>query len=743
MIRRILAGACLVLGTYASNAQQQHTCGTDEHHKDMMANNPGYAEAVRQFQQNWAQYKKHIKPAEVKHGKASPPKYIIPVVVHVFYGASTSVENISDAQVQSEIDFLNKSFRNLVSDTSRRRVGVFGPHDSAFDHKSLAADAEIEFRLARKDPKGNCTNGIVRYQTGNSANGNDFLKVKSVWDTKSYFNIWVVHTINKGPGVGVAGYAQFPFGPGEFSALTDGIMVYYREFGNIGTSLPGQTPTVTTTTHEAGHWLGLYHTFQGDSCSLENDGVDDTPPTYKWQDGLRPSSPAEIARGTFAWTPNTCATESHDMPDQFENYMDYYIGDSASNMFTKQQVARMHFVLDNYRSQLVSQANLVKTGVLDPVTPCAPVPRFGITYGTSSPVTAYDYTVCVNNAVNFTDLSYNGTAGTSFSWNFGEGANPATSTQKNPAGVVYTTPGRKTVTLTVTNATGTTTETFTDAINVVQPVSLTNSVYLPDYPKVDEGWSLTSEGVSYWEPSPYGVYEGSYSLKLPGSRGDMSGLSYGVVSPSYDFSAGTAPYFEFKYAFAPNSFGSYTSGDRMLVQASVNCGLTWGPLRGEISGDNLKTVASALPSTTNFIPVNQSQWKTVNVNIPTIYRTNNTRIRILFISGLGNNLYLDDFRFGQSTGLNELTAGDIGLNIFPNPFQSGTNISYRLNRPENVRIEIFDILGKKVVTLAEGRQEEGEHNVSFSKDQSGVTAGMYFVKLTIGASTITQKVMVR
>jgi hypothetical protein len=77
----------------------------------------------------------------------------IPVVVHIVY--RTAAENISDAQVQSQIDVLNEDFRRLNADA------VNTP--SLF--QSVAADAEIQFCLATQDPLGNPTNGITRTQT--------------------------------------------------------------------------------------------------------------------------------------------------------------------------------------------------------------------------------------------------------------------------------------------------------------------------------------------------------------------------------------------------------------------------------------------------------------------------------------------------------------------------------------------------------------------------------------------------
>ena len=166
MIKKILLGASLLLGTFGAFAQQTNKCGTDHYHEELKAQNPELKAAEARAKAIWNEYKNsnEYKTAMSKSfQKNGAPKYIIPVVVHVFYGVASSADNITDAQVQSEIDFLNKSFRNLNSDTVNRRAGDLA--GIPFDFKQTAGDAQIEFRLARKDPNGNCTNGIVRVQT--------------------------------------------------------------------------------------------------------------------------------------------------------------------------------------------------------------------------------------------------------------------------------------------------------------------------------------------------------------------------------------------------------------------------------------------------------------------------------------------------------------------------------------------------------------------------------------------------
>lgn len=743
MIKRILLGAGIVFSTIGVKAQQAvHQCGTDQYHKEMMAQNPELKAQETAFRAYWEQfkqsdtYKRAITPTAKK---ASAPKYIIPVVVHVFASSKNAQNNISDAQIQSEIDFLNKSFRNLNADSVNRRTGVM--NGVPYDYKAIAGDAEIEFRLARKDPNGNCTNGIVRVASSFDDKGNDNLKKTSVWDTKRYFNMWVVRSIDRGPGVAVAGYAQFPFfAGGSWSNLTDGVMVIHNEFGNIGTSQPGQTPNVTTTTHEAGHWLGLYHPFQdSDSCGVINDGVDDTPPTY-----FVASTTEPLRNRCNITNYNSCATDklngiNNDRPDMMENFMDYFIGSCASNMFTLQQIARMHYCIETYRSKLVSTENLEFTGVLNTATPCAPVPAFNIAISGNP---TFERQACVGTAFSFTDLSYNGTP-TSYAWDFGDGATPQTSTVANPTNVVYATPGYKTITLTVSNANGSNTKTFTNFVLINQASALNYQAFRPDYPVAADGWDLRGDDIgNTWTLSDIGVYNGYKSLRLSGSNSGMYGKEYAVITPGFDFTGASAPYFKFMYAFAQNVSGTTNTNDALSVQYSINCGLTWNNLRAPVSGASLATISTPLASSVDFVPVNVSQWKEVSVLSSSIPKVSNVRFRILFESQSGNNLYLDDFQFGLKSGLNELTSSDINLNVYPNPFSASTKITYSLPAAAQTTIEVYDIVGKKVADLFNGKQTEGAQEVVFDRSAHGLNNGLYFVKIKVEGSVITQKVMV-
>lgn len=246
----------------------------------------------------------------------------IPVVVHVVWNAPE--ENISQAQIDSQIAILNKDFRKKNADISNVPA-AFAP---------LAGDARIEFVLASEDPDGNPTNGVTRTQTNETSFGsNDEIKSSSTggadaWDTTEYLNIWVGRLSG-----GLLGYAQFPGGPAD----TDGVVCTYTAFGDTGTAA-APFDKGRTATHEIGHWLNLRHIWGDDGGGCNGtDHVADTPN----QGG------PNLGKPTFP----SVSCNNGPNGDMFMNYMDY-VDDDTMVMFTEGQIARMQACLDGPRSSI-------------------------------------------------------------------------------------------------------------------------------------------------------------------------------------------------------------------------------------------------------------------------------------------------------------------------------------------------------------------------------------------------------
>jgi hypothetical protein len=303
-------------GGAGGNTPNVRSCGTMAVHRRLLSTDPQYARIRDQIEDHARRYESGEESAQ-RTGITR-----IPVVVHVVW--NTAAQNISDGQIASQIDVLNRDFRRANPDFSITPAPFL----------ALATDARVEFFLATSTPTGTPSTGIERRQTTVTGfSDNDAVKSAAgggmdAWPSANYLNIWVCPL-----GGGLLGYAQFPGGP----ANTDGVVILQSAFGTSGTAA-APFNLGRTATHEIGHWLNLNHIWgdDGTGCS-GTDNVADTPN----QGGPNFNAP------TFPHL--SCSNGPNG--DMFMNYMDY-VDDRAMVMFTAGQVARMQACLDGVRSAI-------------------------------------------------------------------------------------------------------------------------------------------------------------------------------------------------------------------------------------------------------------------------------------------------------------------------------------------------------------------------------------------------------
>jgi hypothetical protein len=308
----------------------QERCATVQVEELRHQKNPRL-ETDQQFE-NWLQQKIAQRPMQMQRAQGTANvTYSIPVVVHVIHNGEPigTGLNISDAQIISQINVMNKDFQRMNLDAT----------NTPAEFAAVAGSIDIEFVLAKQDPFGAATNGIQRVQGTKSVwtiTDNATFKALSYWPAEDYFNIWVINIPS------FLGYAQLPVSnlPGLENSpddrLTDGILTHYQVFGSnfegLGTfNLDSDYDRGRTATHEAGHFFGLRHIWgdDGSSCS-GTDHVDDTPNQAGNYVGQCPTQPRV-----------SCSSN-----DMFQNYMDY-TDDACMNIFTQGQIARMIVVLEN------------------------------------------------------------------------------------------------------------------------------------------------------------------------------------------------------------------------------------------------------------------------------------------------------------------------------------------------------------------------------------------------------------
>lgn len=295
-MRRLLM-IMIALCCFQITQAQQRECASQEVHERLLKENPAYAQRQAQIEALTADFMKNPAMQRQANGQI-----IIPCIVHVVYG--NSQENISDAQIQSQIDRLNKDYSATNSD--------YNNVPSTFTNVR-SGDTDIRFELIE----------IKRFSNSRATWGtND--AVKSAYppiEPARILNMWVADI-----GGGILGYAQFPGG----SPSTDGVVMSPQYFGDATVSgggsfyLSAPFNRGRTATHEVGHWLNLRHIWGDGNCS-QDDFVNDTPVAGNPNYGC-PSA------GT-----NSC---SGGLSDMFMNYMDY-VDDACMFMFSAGQDARM------------------------------------------------------------------------------------------------------------------------------------------------------------------------------------------------------------------------------------------------------------------------------------------------------------------------------------------------------------------------------------------------------------------
>ncbi len=327
----------LILALLPSLIWAQRNCGSNDHHVYMMGTDPNYVQRQQQIEEQTQDFVSHYDE------NSDRALVTIPVVFHIVYNGTTN--NISDAQIMSQLQVLNQDFRKLNQDVNLTPA-VF-----------TAADPNIEFCLATVDPNGNATTGITRtLTTVASWSTNDYVKYsvrggKDAWDASRYLNIWVCTMSG-----GILGYAQFPGG----AAATDGVVIDYRYLGTTGTATAPFNKG-RTATHEVGHWLNLRHIWGDANCG--SDQVADTP-THNTSNYGCPAYPHY----------STCTGSPIEMT---MNYMDY-TDDACMYMFSAGQSARMQalFGAGGARASL-----LTSNGCGTPTPVLCGVPSLGTTTG--------------------------------------------------------------------------------------------------------------------------------------------------------------------------------------------------------------------------------------------------------------------------------------------------------------------------------------------------------------------------
>lgn len=661
------------------------------------------------------------KVEERKRSRAVNATYTIPVIIHVIYGSEAvgTYPNISNAQIQSQIQVLNDDFAG-------KGAGISGVPAI---WKNLIANSGISFCYAKTDPKGNplATEGIERisYKTlgipnptsivdasGENTNFTNYissqLKPKTIWDPARYLNIWIT---DKPSGSLLLGFATFPAGStlsgidgvtGTGGPNNDGLWCWGKCFGTTGT-LDGNYAKGRVANHEIGHYLGLRHVWGDADCAT--DYCNDTPPAKEANYGC-PNFPANKGRCTG----NTTGEMTMNMMD--------YTNDPCKYMFTPDQVTRMQTAMANgvYRKYLGTHGKCS-------TAPQAPEANFRAnkTYG------------CPGSVIKFTDESID--LPTSWSWTF-TGGTPATSTDQNPS-VTYATAGIYEVKLTVSNATGTDTKTRTSFIVITSPTTLplTEGFESASFPPAD--WTVNNIDYDsiFWQRTTVagGFGKSTSSMVFDNYDQDPGGKRDEINTPKYNLTNIKNPVLKFDVAYV-RADDVYT--DSLAILVSKDCGATFSQvyLKG---GKGLATVPTD-QGTPKFVPTS-SQWRTETIDLNAYAGQANVLVVFQNRGHYAQPLYIDNINItGTVTTAVDALSTAYELTLSPNPTSGSVDLNFNSFEAGDLNVEINNVLGQTIDTEY---LKNASGSVRHTFDLSNQNAGIYYVTISYGSTRIVRKIV--
>ncbi len=605
------------LGSHAHSEKCAHTLIESQIEKEM-----GYF-GSKGFFEDWMDQKIQTRRSAPQIARVQNEPRLIPVVVHVIHNGTPlgSGANIPDSQIFEQIRILNEDFRRLNADANRTPA----------EFLPVAADSNIQFVLAKQDPNGLPTTGIVRLQgTKTSYNPNTdavLIGQLSQWNPVEYMNMYVVPLVQP-----FIGYASFPISdlPGlNFSptpAIIDGVTIDYRYFGVGGNSTSASLGR--TATHEVGHYFGLRHIWGDGGCGVD-DFVTDTPD----QDN---------SNSTCNANPSRFSCGSNDM---IQNYMDY-TPDACMNLFTMGQVERFNVVLESsprrvtlVNNRATQEPELVDRDLsllriiqpVDAICELTVTPQVEVQNAGSLPITSTRI-----------DFYRNGTLVESkrFTLNLTTGENTILT-----FGTTQLSTGNNQVEFRITQVNDQSDQNADNNSKFSNPV-LQGEIDLPyafDIQNFPGDWIISNPDQSFtWERTNISIGgQSQQAVFIRHYEYEGNGELDFFISPIVDLNRYPNAQLVFEMAHAPYNQAGFA--DELIIAVSEDCGSNFDLIDVDYqkSGPRLETSA---PTLEEFIPTSNQQFRTEIFNLNEYRDLGKVRISITTRNSFGNNIYLRNIR---------------------------------------------------------------------------------------------------
>ncbi len=681
--------------SFSAQSASEEPCGFDLALERTKAFDPGFESTYAANEKRLQEFLAGEEQAGIQ--RLSDDEIIeIPIVFHILY--HTDEENIPDSVIYSQLEVMNNDFRRMNADTV----------NTPLPFQAVAADTRIQFCMATRDPEGNPTTGITRTYTEkenfNFSTSNYEIKSemhfdikggKDIWDRDQYLNVWVCNPNESSSTI------AFAYLPGA-DVNVDGIVCNYRYFGSPSI-VGGAYDYGRTMSHEAGHWLNLWHTFNGDGdgSACSDDFVNDTPPQEERTFGC-PSFPAL-----------GCDTIIGDM---YMNYMDY-TDDSCANMFSAGQAERMRAALQLMRPGILSSmacqafaehdARILEISQPDPnycfstVVPVSCIIRNEGTEVLSSLAISYKANDGAYSTYNWTgELAHQETEEVLVGFASAQnGLNTIEVVSSAPNGEADAYPQTDTLRMLMTAGTG-----------VEPPI-----VQTFDTPYTESGWHIIdgAEMVPWNQIRALDVCSDGEPGAVLGVKHDFHdyfevlGSTDEFISPNIDLSATLNTQLSFDYSYRYVSLRA----DSLQVLISTECGSDYIT---EFSDGG-----STLSTRTAQYPQSADDWQNVTIDLSE-YDGQEIVVNFKTITDGGYFLFIDNINISGDIieGVGEELSNDVIPQLSPNPV---VDELYIYSAPENLveLVELYDINGRLL-------RKEAVNNAAINV--SDLSEGLYLIK---------------
>lgn len=619
------------------------------------------------FFEDWMNQKIQERGAKPELFRTQNERRVIPVVVHIIHNGTPlgSGANIPDSQIFEQIRILNEDFRRLNADAV----------NTPLEFQPVAGDANIEFVLAKQDPNGLPTTGIVRLQGSKTVYSPDdgvLIGQLSQWNPQEYLNIWVLPLVQP-----YIGYASFPVSdlPGlNFSpvpAIMDGVTIDYRFFGKGGNA--SSASLGRTATHEVGHFFGLRHIWGDGGCGVD-DFVSDTP----LQDASNTSCTANLTRFSCG------------VSNMVQNYMDY-TPDPCMNLFTKGQIERFDVVLANSprrvtlvnnratQAPILTDLDLAISRIIEPGEAlCAQtiIPKVEVQNAGSTAISSARIEFRVNNQlIESKRFTLNLSTGQSSILSFKEFTAPLGSNSYTFQ-IIQVNDRSDDV---INNNSQSSTPVFQNAVNLP---------YQFNFNSFPDGWIIVNPDKSFtWEKTSLTIdgqnqpafFIRHYEYEGPGQ------LDY-IISPQIDLSQYPNAQLVFEVAHGPYNQNGFQ--DELMIAVGQGCSDEFDLVNPPYvkSGARLETSSATLDE---FIPTSSAQFRTELVNLNQFADLGAIRLAFITKNAFGNNIYIKNIRILPQEEFNyDLRVESL---VTPNPISSGNHESeiIRIKNTGNLPVSRF------------------------------------------------------